>query len=134
MIFVKFSLGIIVTVAVCLYQYLPGPLPEMDVSIPSSRDATVFALIAGALFLVSLVPVRDPELLANMALTRLLQLTAAIATFLAAMQLLGGFESTFSFNQYLALWGLVIVGLIAAAISYVAFMLEPFRRAKGRGK
>ena len=127
---VKFCLSLIFGAAVCVYLYFPGALPEMASAPPANREALVFALFAATLFLLSLVPVGSPGHLHNLLLTGFLQLMAALATFVGAIQLIASVEATFSTNQYLAIWGVVITGLIAAAISYGAFWWNAFRQRR----
>ena len=130
MIVVKLILGFIIGISVCLYQYFPGTLPETAPAPPANREALVFALFAATLFLVSLVPGGPPGRLINLLLTGFLQRMAGVATFVGAVQLISSVEATFSTNQLLAMWGVVITGLIAAAISYGAFWWSIFRQRR----
>ena len=90
-----------------------------------TRDAAVYALFAASLFLVAIIPTGKKGDF-NRVLRSFIQLSGTFATFLAALQLLEGTEQTFTEPQLIAVWLVIIVALIAGAISFVVTVFGPW--------
>ena len=137
MLVLKFSFASVVAVMVVIYMHWPGEPVVLDPEVATNMTVATFALLAAVLFLISLMPSDRPDSFPDRVISRFLQLMGTGATLITAIQLVGKWEDALQCHQLVAVWAILLTGLLAGIISFVGVLVAarggPIPSTAGQG-